>query len=444
MKLWNWQNQAKKRLVAALKRSGRVVGVSPTGSGKTVIGAAIVQTNWKQKRVLWVAHRKELLGQAKSELIAAGVDEGEIGILIGGSIDNPKARILIASVQSLAHKEKIPKVDLIVIDEAHRAAANTYRRIVGSSKVPVLGLTATPWRLDGQPLGDIFKELVVLAEVTALEGDGYIAAPITYGVPQEKARQLVRGTSGGKDYNQKKLGKIMSKRTLMGDVVSECARLAPKARTLVFAVNREHGRKLCTAFRRAGRKASYLDGETSDSIRDDMLRRLRTGETEVIVNVDVLSEGYDCPAVKCIAIARPTKSLTRFLQYCGRGVRKYKGQRPIILDHGGNCWRHGLPNAERSEMWTLDGEAPGSGSGVAPVKCCGECLAMVPSGCLTCPECGAELRSDKEIEAERLDLERLEFEKKEIERRRKVLTRLGIERGKSGKELDRWVEKLVA
>jgi superfamily II DNA or RNA helicase len=187
----------------------------------------------------------------------------------------------------------------------------------------------------------------------------------------------------------------------------------------------------------------YLDGMTPEKERAQILKNLDSGATEVVVNVDVLSEGYDCPAVKCIAIPRPTKSLSRFLQFCGRGARTYKGQRPIILDLAGNCWRHGLPNNERSEMWTLDGEAA-STCGEAPVRICPECGAMAPIGATVCPECGAELKTDSERETELAELKRLEFEAAEIERRRSVLMRLGKERGKSGKELEAWIKKLVA
>lgn len=434
MKLHEWQKLALSKVVAALKIHHRVLAVGPTACGKTVIAAAIITTFFLKGRVLWVAHRRELIQQAIRELIAAGVPKKDIG-----------TRVIVTSVQSLARRD-VPEVDLIVIDEAHRSAAKTYRRLIETG-APVLGLTATPWRLDGQPLGDLFNELVVMAESTALEADGYIAAPVTYGVSKKAAREMVRGASGGTDFNVEKVARSMSSRRLMGDVVSECRRLAPDAKTLVFAVNRKHGKKLEAEFKRDGRAVEYLDGETSPKTRDAMLARLADGATEVIVNVDVLSEGYDCPAVKCIAIARPTKSLTRFLQYCGRGVRIYENQRPVILDHGGNCWRHGLPNAERSELWTLDGDQSAA-SKAMPITHCENCGALVTVGTPACPECGSSLRTsaDQETGAEDLALERLKFEQAELARKRQVLLQLGAARQLEGRvqDVEAWAARWLA
>jgi DNA repair protein RadD len=438
-----WQVLAVRRLIEALRAHHRVVGVAPTGSGKTVIGAALVRDTLAGAQVLWLAHRIELIEQAREQLIAAGLNPREVGILSGTKTENEGARILVSSVQMFGRGRPIPPCDLVVIDEAHRAASDTYRRIIEQSQDRyVLGLTATPWRLDGQPLGDVFAHLEVLSGVTELEKAGTIAAPVTYGIPKKRAREIVKGASSGKDYDVSKVAAAMSTKVLIGDVVSECARLAPGQRTIVFAVNREHGRTLHRAFVASGRRADYLDGETPQARRKEILKHLEAGKTEVVVNVDVVSEGFDCPAVKCISIARPTKSLTRFLQYCGRGVRTYEGQRPVILDHGGNVWRHGMPNADRAHLWTLDGDAKGDGE--APVRRCEACGAMVQAWLSECPECGATLKTEEELKHELVELERLNFGKAERTRKRGVLEQIAASRGKKGEEAKRWVEAALA
>lgn len=434
IELRGYQERAVKALPRLLARHRRVVAVSPTASGKTVIGAALIQ-KMRGKRVLWIAHRIELLRQAREKLIAAGVPEHEVGILSGPDKRNEGARVLVASVSMLTHRDVKP-ADLIVVDEAHRIAARSYQTAIEAMPDAwVLGLTATPWRLDGKPLEGAFDHMLVVAGQTELIVDDFIAKPITYGIPRAKARGLVAGvrTSRG-DYDSGALGRAMGKRRLMGDIVKESARLAPGEKTIVFAVNREHGRALAQRFKKAGRATEYLDGETSASDRAAILQRLAKGATEVVVNIDVLSEGFDCPAVKCIVLARPTRSLTRFLQYVGRAARPYKGRRPIVIDHAGNCWLHGLPEQERE--WSLTRPERGHRTGDGPVKQCPECEAMIPALARECPECGAEQpRNESGLNEEQAQLEKLAAAEKQRQALIERLKKLAKERGLP----DRWV-----
>lgn len=452
MKLRPYEINAVRDLHRLLKKRKRVVGVAPTGSGKTVIGAALIR-KMRGKRVLWIAHRIELLKQALEQLIAAGIPSSALGLLAGsgaatlrdGTVigPSPNASVIVASVD-MFRVRVVPQVDLIVVDEAHRVMAQSYRDIIDAQpKAWVLGLTATPWRLDGSPLGDVFCHLHVMAEAVELIDEKFIAGPVVFGVPRDKARAIVGGLKSGRgDYSGKQAERV-AMRYLMGDVVAECARLAPDARTLVFATTRKHGRALAKKFARSGRRTEYLDGDTPGEDRAGMLKSLQSGETEVIVNVDVLSEGFDCPPVKCIALARPTRSLTRFMQQCGRGSRTFGNKRPIILDHAGNVWRFGLPDSPRE--WSLDGRVKVAATGDAPVKQCVSCEALIAAGCGACPECGAEQpMTSRQLRVKRAELERMKRAAAERDGVREALRKIASAKGRPVSWVEQTLERLCA
>lgn len=422
-----YQQRAIRVLPGLLLVHRRVIAVAPTGSGKTVIAAGVLR-EMIGKRVLWLAHRVELLRQARRHLEEAGIPPEWIRVLSGteksGSED---ALITIASI-GMVGAEDAPRADLIVIDEAHRSLAASYVEILDAQPdALVLGLTATPWRLDGQGLGDVFRHMFVMVGMTEVVADGFLVRPVTYGIPRKKARAMLKGIKAGRDYQIAQLAAAMSKRTLLGDAVAEWERLALDVPTIAFAVNRHHGRQLMCRFAEAGHAVGYVDGDTSPGERDALLANVRAGIIKVLVNVDVLSEGIDIPPVKCIILARPTKSLTRFLQYVGRASRRFGNKRPIVIDHAGNCWLHGLPEIERE--WTLDGK-PRGGHREVPMRYCEACGAMNPVAVTECRECGEPLpRSDREIREEQARLEKLRLEENDRKRLEEIVRKLAERRG---------------
>lgn len=387
----------------AFKLYKRVLAVGPTGMGKTVLGVMVAK---KRKRCLWLAHRVELIDQAVKALIDAGVRESDIGILHGGEKKNENARFLVASVQMFRNREVPKDFDLIVVDEAHHVEAESYQAIIYAlPNTPVLGLTATPMRLDGKPLGDTFEEMIVVAQPPELIASGHIMQPKLYCVPKEKARGLVKGLhSGSGDWSASQLERVITNRLLTGNVIDEWLKRGKESSTIVYAISVKHGKDLLKRFKRVT-TAEYLDSHTLATEREGMIARLTSGETKVIVNITVLTEGVDIPPVKCIVLSRPTKSLALYLQMCGRGSRPHGKKRPIILDQAGNGWRFGLPETPRD--WSLTGRVKGHG-GEAPVKVCESCEALIPVSCKVCPECGAEQpqsadeRAELEVEMQRL------------------------------------------
>jgi superfamily II DNA or RNA helicase len=315
-------------------------------------------------------------------------------------------------------------VELVVVDEAHRVAAESYQNMLAACPhALVLGLTASPWRLDGAPLGDTFNSMVVMAEAVELIELGYLAQPICYGIPKDKALALTKGLRAGVDFAQGDLGRVMTSRPLMGDILSEWLRHAEGLPTIVFAVNHEHAQALYGRFKAAKVATAYLRDGIPDAERDSVLDHLKDGKTTVVVNVDMLSEGYDCPSVQCVVMARPTKSLTRFLQQCGRGSRPHG--KCIILDHAGNCWRFGFPETPRP--WSLTRAVPREKSEGAPCKLCvnEDCRMYMPTGCHECPDCGTDQPFVvRGAEARGVQLERLIYTAQQRDRVREVLDQI--------------------
>lgn len=439
-RLRDYQALARRTLPRLLARYGRVVAVAPTGSGKTVIGAAVVRA-MRGKRVLWLAHRIELLQQAYDELIRFGVPEKDIGIYAGDKKENTTARVLVASV-SMFRSGTVPRADLIVVDEAHHVAAKSYRAILDARpRARVLGLTATPQRLDGEPLGDVFSHLYVAAEPETLVVDRHLVPVVVYGVPREKAAELVKSAGAGKEYTAKRLEKAMKKRPLMADIVKERARLAPGQPTIVYACTRAHGRSLEKRFKAAGVTTGYVDGDTPAREREALLGKrglFARGVVEVVVNVGVLTEGFDCPPASCIVVARPTKSLMLWRQMCGRGARPFKGKRRnLILDHAGNVWRHGFPDSQIE--WSLDGHPKKTGD--APLKLCPECQAVILASARECSGCGTEQpRSERELAEQRAELEIVTIGRAERAALRERLARMAKKR----RLPESWVDQTLA
>lgn len=421
----SYQSRAIKDLQRLFKRHRRVLLVSPTSSGKTVMAVHFLK-KYPKARVLWVTHRLLLLRQARDQLIAAGVPEKDIGMFTGVEKTNPNARILLASVEMWRQRTLPAGIKWIVIDEAHRAASASYRAIIDEApKARLLGLTATPTRMDHSPLGDLFEELLVASTPTFLMQAGFLPVPKCYGVEEGRAKLIAKSLRmGSSDYTPASSSKAM--RTMYGDIVAEVKRLSDGKGTIVFAVDRAHGQRLLQRFRAAKLKAEYLDGDTKDPIRTAIIARLSSGETQIVVNVEVLCEGFDCPPVKCVVLARPTRSLTRLLQQCGRAGRKYKGQTPIIIDSAGNFTRFPLPDFDYE--WTLTDEGVvAAKDGSAPTKTCcnGKCRLRIAASCRECPACGkSQPVEERELEEQRARLVELKRTETERKRREKVIAQI--------------------
>jgi len=335
--------------------------VSPTGSGKTVIAAHILQSAInKGRRVLFLAHRRELIDQCAAKLRELGIWDYNVVLSGHPHSRNPDAPVQIASIQTLIRRE-YPPADLICIDEAHHAASGSYQTLLKNyPDAYVLGLTATPERLDGKGLDSIFHDLLNVATVPELVDSGFLVAPQCMGPSQEAVAQLKAALSSvkqrGGDYAENELGAAMDNPTLVGDIVDHWLEWGIGQKTIVFAANIDHSRHIVSQFQAAGIAAAHLDGTMSLPEREGILSAWRGTAIDVVSNCQLLTEGFDFPELSCCILARPTKSVALFLQMAGRVLRTAPGkQGAIILDHAGNVIEHGPPHIERT--WTLQGAA---------------------------------------------------------------------------------------
>lgn len=388
--------------VTALVANGtrRILLVAATGSGKTVLAAALARKVVAAgHRVLFLAHRRELIGQASGKLYAAGIDHG---VILAGHPSRPYAPVQIASIATLHARAvrssimDMPAADVVIVDEAHHVRARTYEQILDAYPgAVVVGLTATPCRGDGRGLGNAFDEMVEAPSVGELIRLGFLVPTKVYApnTPDLKGVAVARG-----DYVESQLAERIDTPKLVGDLVEHWHRLAERRPTVVFATGVKHSVHIRDEFRRSGVVAEHLDGTTPNDQRDAILQRLARGEIDLVTNAAVLVEGWDSPSVSCLVLARPTKSLGLYRQMVGRVLRPAPGKTDaLILDHAGATLAHGF--AEDPIEWTLATDEKAHNptqkareAGQQPrLTTCPECHAIRQNG-EPCPACGWQPR----------------------------------------------------
>jgi superfamily II DNA or RNA helicase len=278
--------------VEALAAGGarRVLLVSPTGSGKTTVASALIAKFVAAgKRVLFLAHRREIIDQTYKRLLGDGFAEADVGVLMAADARRrPTARIQIASIDTYRNRAR-PAADLVIIDEAHRSLAKSYRATQTEYPNALhVGLTATPFRADGRGLGEMYDALVVVATVRSLIEQGYLVNPRVLGVPSSMRADLSGVRLRGHDYDEHDLARAVNTDGLVGNVVEHWMKHAAGVRTVAFAVCVEHSKRIVERFRAAGVAAEHLDANTPIVERDAILARLGRGETRIVSNVGVL------------------------------------------------------------------------------------------------------------------------------------------------------------
>lgn len=382
-----YQTKAFDDVRAAYRRGiRRICLVQPTGTGKTVTGCAITQAALlKDSHALWVAHRTELIEQASEKMDDAQLDHG---IIMGQHWRTKPSQVQIASVATLARRTELPPANIVVIDECHHTPAGSWKKTANhytNSGALLLGLTATPWRLDGKGLGEFFDLIIETITVESAIADGWLV-PFQVYAPANLDLSDV-GTDMG-DYRKADMRRAVDKPKLIGDIVGTWSKYADGRCTVVFACSVEHSLHIQAAFQAAGVTCGHVDGAMHKDDRKRVLVDLKSGAIQVCCNVDVLTEGWDLPRLSCVILARPTKSKGLWRQMIGRGGRPDKGKIDcIILDHAGCTAMHGLPTDP--DEYDLRGIKKRAGVEAQSVRICESCYGANPGGTKVCMLCGA-------------------------------------------------------
>lgn len=354
----------------------------------------------RSQRVTVMAPRHELIQQFMERMDLWAF--GQYSIISAGFKRrmNLYAPLQLASVDTLISRAVkrnnlvLPPADLVIADEVHLyQTAHRAGLLEMYPGAKIVGLTATPGRHDGRPLGMTFERLIEIETVRGLIDKGYLV-PANYYAPSVPDLRRVRTVAG--DYNKKQLEERME--PLLGDIIEHWLQHAYTRRTVVFATGVGQSVYLAERFRAVGVTAEHCDGTADQAHREGIFQRFRDGETQVLCNVDLATYGFDLPDLSCVVLARPTLSVVRYLQMVGRGLRAAAGKTDcLVLDHAGNVRRHGY--AEEDRHWSLEGrrKLPGKALELKPCKSgevdkkklhlrCPRCH-LVFDGALTCPGC---------------------------------------------------------
>lgn len=381
--LWPHQVRGIDALRASLRKHRRVVGVAPTGAGKTVLGGWMARESiGRGYRVLWIAHTRELVAQPLEQFQMLGLCPGVIQSKIAPT---PDARVQLATIQTLVRRE-MPPADLVVFDEAHlHIGTDSANRVLAHyPNAWIIGLSASPWRLDGRSFSSQYDDLVVIASPEELIECGILVRP-RYFDPSRPDLSDVRTTDG--DYEPEGLALACDKPQLIGDIVESYCERARGRQALLFAVSVQHSRNCRDALLGAGVRAAHLDGDTPTGEREWIISEFKAGRIDVICNVEVLTTGFDHRALSCVIVARPTKSVALWMQMVGRALRACHGKTDaIVLDHSDNTQRLGYAHVSRE--WSLERAKKKPAAPGMTLTTCKKCFAVYESHVVTCPECG--------------------------------------------------------
>ena len=414
MSLRDYQQELLDGLRAELRSHDKVLGVLPTGGGKTRIFCEIAKAaRAKGAKVQVLVHRRELVDQT----------------------DDPS----VMTIQSWTPDGE----DLVIIDEAHHACARTWKEKLLECK-KVLGFTATPERLDGGGLDVVFEKMVVGPTSSELIRRGWLSRYKIFVPPGQADLRGVQRRGG--DYARGELATRCGERGVVATAVRNWSLYSGHRQTIGFCVSVAHMESVQEVFQEAGISCAAIEGKTPKKLRDELVRGFKEGRFKVLLSVDLISEGFDVPACDCVLLLRPTQSLGLHLQQVGRALRP-GAQEAVILDCAANTTRHGTPAAERS--WSLAGRKRERSGLVAnlPVRVCPQCYSVHRPTLRICPYCQFLHPLDSRIpeEADVILQEHKEEQRKlrrEIGRARTVedLEQIAAERGYK----DGWVDHVLS
>lgn len=429
MKLRDYQTDSLAKTLDSFKIGHRAPLVClPCGAGKTVLFAYMAERSQAKGKTVWfLVHRRELLDQTVETFQRFNI---------------PLNTIHIGMVMTYAnHLNDYPKPDFIIFDEAHFSMANTWQKIVQAFPDAFLvGLTATPCRLDGKPLGETYDDLIVGITAHELIQQGWLSH-YRYFAPSVADLSALKRT--GKDYDTAQAAEILSQRAVFGDVIENYRNYADGLQTICYCSSVQHSKDMADAFTDAGINAVHFDGDTKPDDRKRIVQDFRNKKIQVLCNCDLISCGFDVPDCWCCILLRPTMSTALFIQQAMRALRPQPGKTAIILDHVNNYQRHGLPDDDRSWSLTASVKPPKqySEEGILKIRQCPNCYYTY-SGSTVCPNCGysigltrEEIKNIKEIHLAEIKRRRVEAAKE------KVTEETGLDDCRTLAEIQAWCKR---
>ncbi len=404
------QREFVSKSVTALKQHGNTLGIAPTGAGKTLMLSAVVgEVLEPDNKALILAHRDELTSQNQEKFL-------RINPRISTSVFDSKTKsfagqVVFAMVQTLSRKENlsiIPSFDLLVIDEGHHCVSPSYRSVIKEVKdknpeVKIYGVTATPSRGDKKDLGDIFSNVADQIKISELVASGHLVRPRTYiiDVGTQSELKKVKKTAG--DFDMAAVEKIMNKLPITEEVFVKWQELAGNRKTVIFCSTVAHAKSVAGVFNAHGIKTVFISGDLSELERRNVLAEFEQGDAQVIVNVAVLTEGWDYQPTSCVVLLRPSSFKSTMIQMIGRGLRVVDSdlypevvkEDCIILDFGTSSLIHGSLEVD---VDLEKAQQPKKKSESAFQKECPSCLVLVPSASNSCPLCDYEFAAREEVD----------------------------------------------
>lgn len=401
------QKELVSKTIDALYTHGNTLAVAPTGAGKTIMLSAVLGRMFERniERACVLAHRDELIFQNQDKF--KRVNPGLSTSIFNANEKSWNSDVTFAMVQTLAcesNLQSLPSLDALVIDEAHHARADSYMRIIETAqqrnpKLKLLGMTATPNRGDKKGLRPIFSNVADQITVRELIASGHLVPPRTFvmniGVQEELSK--VRKTT--LDYDMGAVADILNTRPINEAVVQHWKEKVGERQTVVFCSTVEHARDVMLCFCQAGIATAMIWGNMAEQERSKTLDAYSKGDLQVIVNVAVLTEGWDHPPTSCIVLLRPSSYKSTMIQMIGRGLRTVDPvecpgiikKDCIVLDFGTSTFMHGsLEQEVQMDDCRIEGDAP--------YKNCPDCSAQVPLASKECSLCGHVWESSSEAE----------------------------------------------
>jgi len=391
------QKQFVERSVRALDTHANTLGVAPTGAGKTIMLSAVAgrMIGDTDAKAAVLAHRDELTTQNREKFTRVNPDITTS--IVDAGQKSWGGRVTFAMVPTLSRSTNLasmPALDLLVIDEAHHATADSYRRIIDAAlkrnpSCRIFGVTATPNRGDRKGLREVFSNVSDQIRIGELIRSGHLVPPRTFVIDVGVKDELARVRKTASDFDMGEVERIMNRTPVTDAVVKHWKDKAADRQSVVFCSTVDHARGVTDAFNAAGITAGLVHGEMGDSARKSVLAAYAAGKLRMVVNVAVLTEGWDHPPTSCVVLLRPSSFKSTMIQMVGRGLRTVDAnEHPgivktdcVVLDFGTSSLMHG---SLEQEVDLVGHEA----SGDAPTKCCPQCEADIPLGCQECPLCG--------------------------------------------------------